>query len=155
MPAAEIRDLGKAVRGLSAVLLAAYGNDAVGATLSQTGIAIVNNVHALTHMHGRGRTYKRGSVEHQASAPGDAFATDTGLLSSTYNWQLGHDADGIYLDVGTNDERGPMLEFGTRDIAPRPTLRTAVQMEEQRIALRNRDAIAARLAEAVAARGGR
>lgn len=70
-----------------------------------------------------GRVYKRGSVEHQASAPGEAPATDTGaLVSST------HRVDGeLVAAVGTGLEYGRDLEFGTKKMKARPWLFPALE----------------------------
>lgn len=70
-----------------------------------------------------GRVYKRGSKTHQASAPGQAPASDTGMLAGSIQavkltkltWQ-----------VGTMLRYGEWLEYGTRDIAERPWLRPAL-----------------------------
>lgn len=71
-----------------------------------------------------GRIYKRGNVTHQASAPGEAPATDTGnLVNSAYTKQLGR-AD---YETGFTAEYAAHLEFGTAKIEPRPYLRPAVE----------------------------
>ena len=71
-----------------------------------------------------GRIYQRGNVAHQASAPGEAPATDTGaLVNSAYTKKL---ADADY-ETGFTVEYAAALEFGTAHIAPRPYLRPAVE----------------------------
>ena len=73
-----------------------------------------------------GRIYRRGNVAHQASAPGEAPATDTGaLVGSAYTEKLG-DAD---YETGFTAEYAAHLEFGAPNahIAPRPYLRPAVE----------------------------
>ena len=73
-----------------------------------------------------GRIYRRGNVAHQASAPGEAPATDTGnLVNSAYTKKLGQ-AD---YETGFTAEYAAHLEFGTPNahIAPRPYLRPAVE----------------------------
>lgn len=71
-----------------------------------------------------GRIYKRGNVVHQASAPGEAPATDTGnLVNSAYTKQLGR----AYYETGFTAEYAAHLEFGTAKIEPRPYLRPAVE----------------------------
>ena len=70
-----------------------------------------------------GRVYKRGSVEHQASAPGEAPATDTGALVSSI-----HRVDGeLVAAVGTGLEYGRNLEFGTKKMKARPWLFPALE----------------------------
>ena len=71
-----------------------------------------------------GRIYRRGNVAHQASAPGEAPATDTGaLVNSAYTKKL---ADADY-ETGFTVEYAAALEFGTPKIEPRPYLRPAVE----------------------------
>jgi hypothetical protein len=71
---------------------------------------------------GSGRTYKRGSVSHTASKPGDPPAPDTGALrSSIAVVQMDDDT----VRVGTGLDYGRFLEFGTKDIEPRPHARPA------------------------------
>lgn len=101
----------------------------------------------LLSQHGSGRIYKRTKPDriHQASAPGEPPAPDTGQLRAA----LGHtvDSDGVtlYADIGygvdpdTAAERegdtsiadvAKYLELGTRHIAPRPFLRPALLAAE-------------------------
>jgi len=71
-----------------------------------------------------GRTYKHGNVLHQASAPGQAPATDTAnLVMSAYTKKL---SDSDY-ETGFTAEYAASLEFGTARILPRPFLRPAVE----------------------------
>ncbi|WP_020476265.1 HK97-gp10 family putative phage morphogenesis protein [Zavarzinella formosa] len=73
-----------------------------------------------------GRLYKRGkNVFHRASAPGEAPATDTGLLINSIRGDLdrGGLANGVLQgNVTVGVDYGKMLEFGTQKIAPRPFL---------------------------------
>jgi HK97 gp10 family phage protein len=57
--------------------------------------------------------------EHQASAPGEAPATDTGRLASSVSWNVDRERGGF---VYTNVDYGRILEFGTTNIGPRPWL---------------------------------
>ena len=64
------------------------------------------------------------SLRHQASAPGQAPATDTGsLLRSLYFKQLG----GSNFAIGSDIPYSYYLEFGTRKIAKRPAWIPAVE----------------------------
>lgn len=65
-----------------------------------------------------GRTYRRGSVTHIASAPGQYPATDRGRLAGSIKAII----SGTTAIVGTNVAYGPMLEFGTSRMAARPWL---------------------------------
>ncbi len=71
-----------------------------------------------------GRKYQRGTVVHQASAPGQAPATDTGfLVSSIYNEDRGY----LTKAIGSRLDYAFYLEFGTRKIAARPSWVPAVE----------------------------
>jgi HK97 gp10 family phage protein len=80
---------------------------------------------------GRGRVYKRGSRTHQASAPGDPPASDTGRLLGSIETTLLD--NGFAAEVGTGVAYGRHLEFGTSKIAPRPWLFPALEKHRVRI----------------------
>ncbi len=68
--------------------------------------------------------------KHQASAPGDAPAVDTGALVNSIKTE----ADGSNrVLVGTNSEYAEPLEFGTARMAARPFLRPAIENSKERI----------------------
>lgn len=71
---------------------------------------------------GTGRLYKRKGSEHRASAPGEPPAPDTGAYRASWWWEAGPRES----SVGTNDEIGEYLEFGTRFMAPRPHVRPVI-----------------------------
>lgn len=60
---------------------------------------------------------------HQASAPGEAPAIDTGVLVNSIQTEI----DGLTAVVGTNQEYAPVLEFGGAKMAPRPFLASAFE----------------------------
>lgn len=71
-----------------------------------------------------GRTYTRGNITHQASAPGESPATDTGtLVSSQYFKQPSE----LTATVGSRLAYAYFLEFGTRTIASRPAWIPAIE----------------------------
>ncbi len=71
-----------------------------------------------------GRLYKRGNVVHQASAPGEPPATDTGnLVNSGYARRQRR----CLWWVGFSAEYAAALECGTPRMLPRPYLRPAVE----------------------------
>lgn len=72
-----------------------------------------------------GRVYVHGDIGHQASAPGEAPAIDTGNLVSLHT-KMTSQTSAI---VGTNAEYAAALEFGRADghIAARPFLRPAAR----------------------------
>jgi len=71
-----------------------------------------------------GRIYRRRSVEHQASAPGEPPASDTGRLVNSIATK--YDVNTLSGTVVVDAEYGPYLEFGTQTIEPRPFLRPAL-----------------------------
>lgn len=72
-----------------------------------------------------GRIYRRGRIVHQASAPGQSPATDTGTLAS----RVFHDiaGGGFEASVFSDVSYAGYLEFGTKRMAPRPYLAPSLQ----------------------------
>ena len=71
-----------------------------------------------------GRIYRRRSVEHQASAPGEAPASDTGRLVNSIRTRYENDyMTGI---VAASTAYATVLEFGTLKMEPRPFMRPAL-----------------------------
>lgn len=68
-----------------------------------------------------GAVYRRGGVSHQASAPGQYPASDTGRLAGSVRMELPSRGNMVGR-VGTAVAYGPMLEFGTSRMAARPWL---------------------------------
>jgi HK97 gp10 family phage protein len=71
-----------------------------------------------------GRIYTRGGVLHQASAPGEAPAVDTGKLKSSIFTEMVSQFKAV---VTASAEYAAMLEFGTRRMAARPFFRPAAE----------------------------
>lgn len=71
---------------------------------------------------GTGRVYGN----HQASAPGQSPAVDTGRLRQSIDIDDSK-ISSLKIRVGTNVQYAPALEYGSRTIAPRPFLRTAAE----------------------------
>lgn len=67
---------------------------------------------------------QRGTITHQASAPGEAPATDTGRLANGTQYKM---TGRTSAEVSNAVQYGPWLEFGTQDIEPRPAWRPAVE----------------------------
>jgi hypothetical protein len=76
-----------------------------------------------------GRIYQHGNVLHQASAPGEAPASDTGALAT--NVTVNHDGPSDWSTTW-NEEYAPDLEYGTPTILPRPFARPAVEAVKER-----------------------
>lgn len=71
-------------------------------------------------------------VPHQASAPGEAPATDTGNLVSLIVVNQVNAVD-YSIEIESQAEYSRFLEYGTRKIAPRPFMRRALQSMQARI----------------------
>lgn len=71
-----------------------------------------------------GRSYQRGTKTHQASAPGEAPATDTGALVNSIAFRQETKLTSI---VWSRLKYAYWLEYGTRKIEPRPSWRPAVE----------------------------
>jgi HK97 gp10 family phage protein len=72
-----------------------------------------------------GRIYRRRGVEHQASAPGEAPASDVGTLAqsgATY-----YDPAEIVGRANWSAAHAPFLEYGTQKMEPRPFARTTLE----------------------------
>lgn len=65
-----------------------------------------------------------GTYDHVASAPGSAPNTDTGALVSSIAVEMNKKKP--EAEVGSNLDYGAYLEFGTKDMDPRPWLSPAV-----------------------------
>lgn len=87
----------------------------------------------LLSRKGSGRVYRRGVTKggrrrfHQASAPGQPPAADTGLLRASINRELSADGRGLVGRVGTSVKYGRYLELGTTKMRARPFLRPALE----------------------------
>lgn len=64
-----------------------------------------------------GRVYQRGKVTHQASAPGEPPATDTGFLVNSI---MSDEEKPLCWAVSVGAEYGAYLEYGTSRMGPRP-----------------------------------
>ena len=86
-----------------------------------------------------GATYKRGNVEHKASAAGEAPATDTGTLISGITTEvkvIDKDLVGMvkaFASDGGGGNYATHLEFGTRKMGARPFMQPALQKSEAKI----------------------
>lgn len=95
-----------------------------------------------------GRIYRRGGRTHQASAPGEAPAPDTGNLMRSVKWNVHQEGFNWLADVGSNLPYALFLEYGavkvTRSsksgkptiswrLAPRPIWQPSMLVMRRRI----------------------
>ena len=71
-----------------------------------------------------GRVYRRRNVVHQASAPGEAPASDTGTLARQIDTK--YDFVNLIGTVVARTKYAAMLEGGTPNMEPRPFMRPAL-----------------------------
>jgi len=74
-----------------------------------------------------GRIYKRGSVTHRASAPGESPASDTGRLVNSITANPAVDGEATVVAGRGSVKYAAMLEFGTSKIAARPFMVPAME----------------------------
>jgi len=88
-------------------------------------------VRSIQTKTGGGRTYRlyKPNRTHQASAPNNAPNTDTGRLVSSIKWEVQKDA----VIVGSGLKYARYLEFGTRNVQPRPWLIPAFEKNRNKI----------------------
>jgi HK97 gp10 family phage protein len=94
-----------------------------------------------------GRIYKRRSVTHQASAPGEAPATDTGRLVNSISAYTGGDGEAFTVAGRGTALYAPLLEFGTSRIQPRPFMFPALEKSKAWITARLQQALQIGLAK--------
>lgn len=78
-----------------------------------------------------GRVYPRRGVEHRASAPGEAPASDTGRLVNSI--RTTYDFDNLVGTVHASTKYAAALEYGTPRIEPRPYMRPALASRREAI----------------------
>jgi hypothetical protein len=88
------------------------------------GIVEAHAVLLITSGQKTGRTYRRRGVVHQASAPGQAPASDTGRLVQSRKITL--DTAAIRARLAFHAAHAAKLEHGTRKMEPRPFARRAL-----------------------------
>ena len=98
--------------------------DLLAQQIARQAVTATGYVQQTLQRPGSGRSYRKGSVIHRASKPGDAPAVDTGRLVQSISAQQ---VTPFHWRVGTNLEYALLLEFGTAKIAPRPFMRPAAQ----------------------------
>jgi len=87
----------------------------------------------MLNQPGTGRAYRRGSVVHVASAPGDPPAPDTGRLKNSTQSEVFRSVGGALGVVSVNTEYAAALELGTETISPRPFLSAMARRHADRL----------------------
>lgn len=107
--------------------LSKEGKRRVGLVVQATGIEIRGDiVKRIQRGPATGRVYTKSNPArtHQASAAGEAPATDTGRLASSIDYKR---EGQLSASVGSELAYAAMLEFGTAKIDPRPAWVPAVE----------------------------
>ncbi len=85
-----------------------------------------------------GRVYRRGNRTHQASAPGEPPATDSGTLVSSIAFKQ---VNPLTAEVESRLDYASYLEFGTQRMGARPAWVPAIEKAQPDFARRVADAI--------------
>lgn len=93
----------------------------------------------------RGKEYKKGSITHVTSKPGDPPNTDTGALVQSIGLDVTDRGIRPAVTVGTRLKYGTYLEFGTQDMDARPWLFPAFKSTQKQ----NEKSIAAAIKKAI------
>lgn len=127
-----------AAKNMAKVLRA--GRAGVVRDLDVAGLKIVNDLRLELSKPGTGAIYttwfftdRTGQVipygkrpAHQASAPGEPPAVDTGVLRASYTHDSERTPDGALLTIASGAGYAAYLEFGTSKMEARPHLRPVI-----------------------------
>lgn len=104
-------------------------DDAASKKMSQAVMEVRNTTLETLSGSRSGRTYKVPGTQrtYTASAPGEPPAQATASLRQSIKTVVRGEGKKVIGEVGTDKEHGPMLEFGTRNMAPRPWLRISFE----------------------------
>lgn len=103
-----------------------------------------NAIRSIKNTPATGRTYKRGSITHTASSAGNPPRNDTGRLVGTINASVGK----LEAIIGAYAQYASWLEFGTRNMQPRPFMFPALEQERKSFIARMKEAIKNAIAKA-------
>jgi len=133
-----VRNAVKLIRKLQQLPLDARSG--IGAALAGSVIAL--DAHAKQKIQGGGRggrVYRRRTVSHQASAPGEFPKSDTGQLVASLFFKLS--SDKLRAFFGTKLAYGRYLEYGTSRMQARPWLRPTFKANEEKMVARVKAAV--------------
>jgi HK97 gp10 family phage protein len=104
-------------------------------TMKGGAMLVLNDANRSIAAGGKtGRIYRRRGIEHQASAPGEPPATDTGALIASGRADAEINGDTVNAIVEYRAPYAVHLEYGTRKMAARPFLTPAIERNRARIA---------------------
>ncbi|RWB66573.1 HK97-gp10 family putative phage morphogenesis protein [Mesorhizobium sp.] len=112
-------------------VLAKVRQAALQATVRSVEAVLEEGTHLILDTPKSGKIYERRGVTHQASAPGEPPASDTGRLV-----QSGHaeyDTKAISGTAVWSSEHADPLEHGTKNMEPRPFARQALANKQDEI----------------------
>jgi HK97 gp10 family phage protein len=133
-----VRGADKLIKKLNRLPMELRGG--IGAALTVSVIDM--DAYAKQQISGGGRsgkTYRRRTISHQASAPGEFPKSDTGQLVSSLFFRIG--ADKLSAFFGTKLAYGRWLEFGTSRMRARPWLSPTLKANAEKISPRIRAAV--------------
>lgn len=133
-----------AVRWSGKDILSKITNAANIGVLRGTEQVLATAVKSIHNAPKTGHIYKRRGVVHQASAPGEAPATDTGRLAQSGRTE--YDRKKILGRVIFSTNYARALEYGTQKIEPRPYARPALAVNKDFIQQAVKEEIIASLA---------
>lgn len=124
--------------------------------LQRGGLAIENRaVEGIIDPPKTGRIYPskhRKGAKHQASAPGEFPAADSGRLHQSITTAVVQDNDAaVVVHTAANAPYAMALEYGTSKMAPRPFMTPSFQAHEQQI----KASVTAAVARTIKAQGGK
>lgn len=140
-----VRNTSRLIRKLNRLPLDA--RDGIGKALTVSVVEL--DAYAKQKIQGgsrSGRVYRRRTVTHRASAPGEFPKTDRGQLVASLFFRVAGNKLSAYF--GTKLAYGRYLEFGTSRMAARPWLRPTFRAKRDSIRSRVADAVAAALRKA-------
>lgn len=100
-------------------------------TVAQTENVRNEAIDLITTTAKTGRIYKRGAKTHQASAPGEPYANDTGATMAKIRTEIRD--EGFTGVVVFGGEIARYLEHGTQKMEPRPVARPALANKQEEI----------------------
>ena len=101
----------------------------VSRAVRRSGLRIENRAaEGIAEPPKTGRIYRRGKIVHQASAPGEFPAGDTGRLQQSLTSVMAADGPDVFrAETGANAPYATYLELGTSSMEPRPFLKPAYE----------------------------